>query len=168
MLGIGFEERGEALDFSIALQEARKVLGLEAVTPSVKSAMPSTPTMPRSAGLIGGSRNVGVVSDRSKPETAATEQEIQHVKRDWSLKEGQMLHVDLAGKNASVRTGVRIEPPSGDGVVASAGSAFTLLPPPPSAKEVREDQQRGVDGVQDEEKTLEELGFDDGEFGEFQ
>ena len=148
VLGIGFEERGEALDFTGALQEARKVLGLE----------------PRG--------KVKVKEVAKEP------------KKDYGLKPGETIKVDLdsmkkskrnidEGDPASETKGVSdnaalfsVRPP-----LASGGGALPLLVPPPSAQGARSEERRsrGFDthaGAQ--EKTTADLGFDDGEFGEFQ
>ncbi|KAL6719257.1 hypothetical protein ACLMJK_003494 [Lecanora helva] len=154
VLGIGYEERGEAIDFAGALQEARKVLGLE----------------PRAAG-----KGVGAKA----PE----------VKKDYGLKQGETIKVDLdnvkrarrkadderskesdpSGEEAALFS---IKPPpapasSGDD---GGGSVLPLLAPPPSAQEARAEKRRsrGFDPVQVKETSTSDLGFDDGEFGEFQ
>ncbi|KAJ4379717.1 hypothetical protein N0V86_004899 [Didymella sp. IMI 355093] len=141
VLGMGFEERSEAFDFSIALQDARKALGFE----------------PKPA-------NPG-----AKPKQTQDE-----VKRDFSLKEGETISINLGGlKGRRQRSDAdkspneqkseqealfSIAPPP-----ASGGASF--LPPPPSAKSVKEERRRSR---QTFEPTPEDLGFDDGEFGEFQ
>ena len=168
VLGLGFEERSDALDFSIALQEARKILGLEAATPSTPST-PSAPVTPRTAGLSG-ARNARSAPLRSRPDPVVVEAKSQQVKRDWSLKDGQMLHVEIGGKGAGDgRPDGKpvIEPPSGGRLAVVTGEGFALLAPPPSAKEVKAEQRR-EHAEPPEQPTLEELGFDDGEFGEFQ
>lgn len=124
-LGIGFEERGAALDFNIALAEMRKVLGYE-----------QSP---------GGQGKGGVE---------------QAEKQDYSLKEGEKIHIQVGSKGsrraeASVSgqddsTALfSIVPPPGPG--ATHGGVPSIAPPP------------SANG-----KTAQELGFDDGEFGEFQ
>ncbi|PNS18857.1 Adaptin ear-binding coat-associated protein 2 [Sphaceloma murrayae] len=125
-LGIGFEERGEAMDFGIALADERKVLGM----------------------------GVGA------QEKGRERKDVQEVKRDWGLKEGESIIVEIGGKGRTVRDKVdhgeenkalfSIAPPPG----GSGGG----LPPPPSASEVKADNK----------KVAQDLGFDDGEFGEFQ
>ena len=141
-LGIGFEERGEAIDFGICLQESRKVLGME-----------------------------------PKSKTKAVEK--PESKKDYGLKEGQTIKVDIGrrgrrkvddenegfgassgGDNAALFS---IKPPPGP---PPGGGALPLLAPPPSASEVRKEKRRSR-GFE-EQKTAAELGFDDGEFGEFQ
>lgn len=180
MLGVGFEERGEALDFSIALQEARKVLGMAGPVVGKgekigKAPMGSGRDLGRRerGGRMGGGVGVGVgAADDAK----VGADEARYVKRDLSLKEGQMLNMHLPGTKRDDEAGKSgIEPPSGGGLVSPAGSGFALLPPPPppSGRGMRDERhlQRVDDGdgdVQDEKKTLEEMGFDDGEFGEFQ
>ena len=165
VLGIGFEERGEALDFSIALQEARKVLGLEG------GSQPGTP--------VGSTPKGAAIRGRGKPGVESVKMGPLGAKKDWSLKEGEMLHLDIGGKMSTVRSdegggsgaagGKGIEPPSGGGQLSATGTGFGLLPPPPSAKAVREETRRSREiGADESRKTLEELGFDDGEFGEFQ
>ncbi|KAF1928039.1 adaptin ear-binding coat-associated protein 2 [Didymella exigua CBS 183.55] len=141
VLGMGFEERSEAFDFSIALQDARKALGFES-----KAANPGAKPM-------------------SKQE---------EVKRDFSLKEGETISINLGGlkgrrqrpdaekspneQKSEQEALFSIAPPPGSG-----GASF--LPPPPSAKSVKEERRRSR---QNFEPTPEDLGFDDGEFGEFQ
>lgn len=135
-LGIGFEERSEAFDFGVALQDARKALGID-----------------------------------EGPEAAAAAKQQQkkkesEEKRDLSLKEGETITVNLAGKfgrrrpqqeagpsdeNASLSSFSLPPPPNASG----SRGGFSLAPPP-SAQEIKQDQ-----------KTAKDLGFDDGQFGEF-
>lgn len=154
MLGIGFEERSEAMDFGIALQEARKIW---------------------STTEIGGS---GAKSGKEQTKENKT------VKRDFSLKEGEMIRIDLGTKGRSRKEGDDIEvdqkkdgkglfsiapppPPSMEkGVGSSAGSPF--LPPPPSAPDSKAHKRRSRQNLEPVAKSAQELGFDDGEFGEFQ
>jgi len=144
VLGMGFEERSEAFDFSIALQDARRVLGFE-------------PNPNASAG-------------RGKP----SKKPLDEPKRDFSLKEGQTISINLGGlkgrreRREDTRSPEQqkseqdalfsIKPPPGSG-----GSG--MLPPPPSAKSVKEERRRSRQSF---EPKPEDLGFDDGEFGEFQ
>ena len=147
-LGIGFEERGEAIDFGICLQGCRKVLGLE--TPSEKK-------------------------------SAAKAKAEGEVKKDYGLKEGQTIMVDIgrkvrrkAGDDDAVAGGsggggnslFSIKPQPGPSE-KGGGGAMPMLAPPPSAQDVRAEKRRSR-GFEPVEKTAAELGFDDGEFGEFQ
>lgn len=147
-LGIGFEERSDAFDFSVALQEARKSLGWE---------------QPQLNATGGGPKKA---ADRKEEE-----------KRDYSLKEGETITVNLPGRFG------RRRPEAGDsssGSTSEGGSAplssFSLppppssasssrgpgiLPPPPSAQSSKaHTHQRGKPSAAD-------LGFDDGQNGEF-
>ncbi|KAF2750330.1 adaptin ear-binding coat-associated protein 1 NECAP-1 [Sporormia fimetaria CBS 119925] len=156
VLGMGFEERSEAFDFSIALQDARKVLGVDGGGGASKA----------SSGVLRGGRG--------------SEKAVEEPKRDFSLKEGETISINLgglkgrrsrgeSGANAGSSAGTAqksdqdalfsIKPPPGSG----AGGGF--LPPPPSAKSVKEERRRSR---QTFEQTPQDLGFDDGEFGEFQ
>ncbi|KAK4998514.1 hypothetical protein LTR66_002260 [Elasticomyces elasticus] len=133
-LGIGFGERSEAFDFSIALAETRKVLGMEG----------------SSAHATGSAKK-----DLEEPKKA-----------DFTLKEGEMLRIEVGGKGRRVRREERkvdgeedgaalysIRPPPGSGTMPS-------LPPPPSTGQAKAKQQP--------QPSAQDLGFDDGEFGEFQ
>jgi len=157
VLGIGFEERSEAFDFSIALQDARRVLGME---------------NPGAASKPGG---------RSSKSTVKKEESAE--KRDFSLKEGETITVNIGGRGRRDRGGDRgsredgggdetqalfsIKPPPGSGIGKGGGSGagMPFLPPPPTAREVKEERRRSR---QHAEMTPQDLGFDDGEFGEFQ
>ncbi|KAF2240109.1 adaptin ear-binding coat-associated protein-like protein 1 [Viridothelium virens] len=156
-LGLGFEERSEALDFGIALQEARKVLGME-------------------GGAVGreiGAGAAGKVGKDAVMRVKAKEAE----KKDWSLKEGETITVNIGEKgrrNGRAETEKKdsetlfsLKPPAPGG----SGSSMPFLPPPPSASDVKAERSRSRSrGVTPEkEKTpAQEMGFDDGEFGEFQ
>ncbi len=151
-LGIGFEERSEAFDFSIALQEAQKALGL--LGGGSGAAGPSGPGSSKAGG------------QQTKPEE----------KKDYSLKDGETITVNLSGTKFGRN---RVRPPPQQSSSSSGGetaslSSFSLppppgpssgtsrpgnafLPPPPSAQEVRAQKRL----------SAQELGFDDGQFGEF-
>ncbi|KAG5987621.1 hypothetical protein E4U54_004915 [Claviceps lovelessii] len=130
-LGIGFEERSEAFDLAIVLQEARRVLGMEA-----------------RAG-IGAEATMKHEEDKGNVED-----------KDYSLKEGETITVKI-GKNM----GRRREPGEGDDGDGQAdeGSkplqAFALPPPPPPSSNAGD--------VKRKRRSLKQLGFDDGQFGEF-
>jgi hypothetical protein len=68
-LGIGFEQRPDAFDFGVALQDVRRVLGLE--PPAAGPAAPAAPE-------AGGSEEAG--------------------ERDWSLKEGETITISMGGR----------------------------------------------------------------------
>jgi hypothetical protein len=139
-LGFGFEERSDAFDFSVGLQEARKGLGIE------------------------------TAEERSRAQ-ASRKQEVkkeEETKKDYSLKEGETITVSFAGSKFGRRDRPRAQqedrgeetptslnsfalpPPPG----SSAGKGGGIAPPPPSS-------ERG------HSTTAKELGFDDGQFGEF-
>ena len=132
MLGIGFEERSEAFDLSVALQEARKALGLE-----------------------------------PQQNLAAKKKEEEEEKRDYSLKEGETITVSFGNSKFGKRRSQKTEPSgSGSGNLQSfalppppagpSGGGFSL-PPPPSAQSVKQQQKQ----------SARDMGFDDGQFGEF-
>lgn len=146
-LGIGFEERAESIDFGICLQECRKVLGME----------------PKEKGKAS-----------EKPDAQ---------KKDYGLKAGQTIKVDIgrrgrrkvddeeprgaSGGDAAALFSIKpplAPPPYGE---KSGGGAPPLLAPPPSASEVRVESRRGR-SFEPQQKTAIDIGFDDGEFGEFQ
>lgn len=128
VLGLGFEDRAEAFDFGVALQEARKaVLG---------------------------------VPEHKGPVKKAEET------RDLRLKEGETITVNLGSSKFKRGAPRRTEEPKGDlsgfslppppGGLGGRGSGLIPPPPPPGGS-------RG----KTQGKSAEELGFDDGEFGEF-
>ncbi|KAI0150458.1 hypothetical protein GGR57DRAFT_514380 [Xylariaceae sp. FL1272] len=134
-LGIGFEERSDAFDFSVALQEAQKALGW------VQGGQPG-----------------------QKP---ATETKDSAEKRDLSLKEGETITVNLPGRFSRSRPQLAQEssgaglasfslPPPPSSSASSKGGG--ILPPPPSAPLTSSRAKR---------LSAQNLGFDDGKFGEF-
>lgn len=136
-LGIGFEERPDAFDFGIALQDAAKVLGFDKAQP----------------GQRVGSGQRGGVQTGSKASEG---------KKDYSLKEGEEITIKMPARASRVDE---------DGLGRDGnGAAVSFLPPPPSAADVRRHMDDTFGGSTSSAKTptAEELGFDDGEFGEFQ
>ncbi|KAI4867068.1 DUF1681-domain-containing protein [Hypoxylon rubiginosum] len=135
-LGVGFEERSDAFDFGVSLQEAQKTLDWDS---------------------HGGGPG-------RKP--AAAEQKDDAEKRDLSLKDGETITINLPGRfgrrkpdtpsDASLSSFSLPPPPSSSSSSSSAPRGSGILPPPPSATSVRKKRL-----------SAQELGFDDGKFGEF-
>ncbi|KIW01943.1 uncharacterized protein PV09_06781 [Verruconis gallopava] len=155
-LGIGWEERPEAFDFGVCLQDVRRILGMDPAggqagqAQSARRGPPGRPTAPKPA--------------------------VAEVKRDFSLKEGETITVNIGGKSrigkssgfagqGSTGGGGLFAIPPPPGKSSGSGSASVpVLPPPPSASDVKS----GATATDRKQPTAEELGFDDGEFGEFQ
>jgi hypothetical protein len=142
MLGVGFEERSDAFDFGVALQEARKALGFE--------------------GRADRGPRTGKQHDEASKEEAA---------KDYSLKEGETITVNLGGKarrrpqaepkgdagaGGNLQSFALAPPPSASAPSSSSGGGGFALPPPPSATDVKTKR-----------RSIRDLGFDDGQFGEF-
>ncbi|KAH0294673.1 adaptin ear-binding coat-associated protein 2 [Aureobasidium namibiae CBS 147.97] len=149
-LGMGFEERPDAFDFSITLSEARKLLGLDPA------------------------------SGHAQPQHLSRKT-VEEPKKDFSLKEGQSIHVEIGGRgrrqqqstsasndDGSALFSIRPPPPP-----ASANDfALPSLAPPPSAAHVKAASKSPSPARQQSQhhshQNAQDLGFDDGEFGEFQ
>jgi adaptin ear-binding coat-associated protein 1/2 len=156
-LGLGFEERSEAVDFSIALQDSRRVLGWEKA-PGVGA---------NATGSGKGRRGAPVVQEKEE-------------KRDFSLKEGETITVNIGGKFGRRKPQVEreshgddvdwsnfaLKPPPGSS--GGGDGMVSFLPPPPSAGEVKADRGRRRQVSPKPSDNVKDLGFDDGEFGEFQ
>ncbi|KAK0621599.1 hypothetical protein B0T17DRAFT_493950 [Bombardia bombarda] len=150
-LGMGFEERSDAFDFNIALQEAQRALGL----------------LGDNFALPGGAGN-----SSNKGGKAAQQQEDD--KKDYSLKDGETITVNLSGTRFGRRARAssqaaqqqlqQVDLFSGLGGTATAGSgsgglsSFALPPPPSSSASEIKSRRR---------QSAQALGFDDGPFGEF-
>lgn len=144
VLGIGFEDRSEAMDFRIALQEVRKVQRID------------------------GGMGKGTTMKEGATKDAVAQ------KKDFSLKEGEMIHVDIGrtvrkkvvdeGDNHALFS---IAPPPS---VQRGGPTDTIpfLLPPPSAQDVKAERRRSHHKFTSETGSIGDSGFDDGEFGEFQ
>lgn len=130
-VGIGFEDRSPAFDFSIALGEARKGLGMESATGGQKT---------------------------SQAQAAID----QSIKKDFSLKEGEKIHIQVGLKGRRQGREDTSTPASTDGA-----ALFSIAPPPPAGK-VQHDFPGVVPPPTAQKQTAQDLGFDDGEFGEFQ
>ena len=132
-LGIGFEDRSPAFDFGIAMGEMRKVLEMDGATKSLNAS--------------GG-----------QPDSITD----PNLKRDFSLKEGQTIHVPVGSKSR--------RPPTKDPAARQEDSAalFSIAPPPSSTSKSTTDFHPIAPPSAVEGPSAKDLGFDDGEFGEFQ
>ena len=94
-------------------------------------------------------------------------------KMDFSLKDGETITVNIGGRGMGRRNqpmstenkglvGFPLPPPPGGGAQGS------FLPPPPSAQEVKAQKRLSQNIEMPQPGSIENLGFDDGEFGEFQ
>ncbi|KAK1244397.1 hypothetical protein MKX07_003196 [Trichoderma sp. CBMAI-0711] len=139
VLGIGFEERSEAFDLAVSLQEARRSLGWESE---------------QAHGGSGSGNNNSADAKAKKTET-----------KDYSLKEGETITVNLGGTKFGRRRPHNAEDSSTSSSSSADLQSFALppppaggfsLPPPPKTSDVKEKR-----------RSLKNLGFDDGQFGEF-
>ncbi|GAB7362651.1 hypothetical protein MBLNU230_g2960t1 [Neophaeotheca triangularis] len=81
-------------------------------------------------------------------------------KRDWSLKEGEKISIEVGGKGR--REGGAAESVDGGFKRDDGAALFSIAPPPSGATNAQ--SSTAVDNKQ----AAADFGFDDGEFGEFQ
>ncbi|ERS99809.1 hypothetical protein HMPREF1624_03174 [Sporothrix schenckii ATCC 58251] len=173
VLGIGFEERPDAFDFGVALQEARKTVRGFAEPAGATAARPSATASAQGAAA-------GAAS------AAAAD------KKDYSLKDGETITINLGGSSKFGRRsettssalssssasgglgGFSLPPPPSSS--SSSSSPFSLPPPPPPNRRTANRRSVGDPSVlglasrpqpDEQKKSAAELGFDDGQFGEF-
>lgn len=143
-LGVGFEERSEAFDFSVSLQEAQKSLGWD--------------------------RSGGGGPPRSK-KPAVVQRANSAEKRDLSLKEGETITVNLPSRFGRRKTDASSQEPSSSSNNSADLASFALPPPPPSAGHrnslVLSPPPSTSTNRESKKPSAAELGFDDGKFGEF-
>lgn len=140
VLGIGFEERSDAFDLAVSLQEARRSLGWE---------------LEQAHSSGGGSANNPADGKAKKTET-----------KDYSLKEGETITVNLGGTKFGRRRPQNAEESSTSSSSGSADLQSFALPPPPAGGFSLPPPPKTSD-VKEKRKSLKNLGFDDGQFGEF-
>ncbi|KAI1099884.1 DUF1681-domain-containing protein [Jackrogersella minutella] len=130
-LGIGFEERSEAFDFGVSLQEAQKTLGW--------------------------------TNNQSGPpgQKQVLEQGAGAEKRDLSLKEGETITINLPGRFGRRKP----EPPPQQS--SSSPSSFSLPPPPYPGSGILPPPPSNTTSIRGKRLSAQNLGFDDGKFGEF-
>lgn len=153
-LGVGFEDRSDAFDFSVALQEARKGLGI--VDPAEEEAR-----------------------RREKEKSKKRDEDEERERKDYSLKEGETITVSFGGSGGVGRRKGRPAAPSHAAEEHVTGSLNSFaLPPPPGPASVRSGGGGGIppppppqavgsgDGGR-QKAAPQDFGFDDGQFGEF-
>lgn len=143
VLGIGFEDRSDAFDFGVALQEVRKSV----LAPGADAASASDPARAK---------------EKKQAET-----------RDLSLKEGETITVNFGGSKFQRRHRPRDDdpvpaggdlsafslPPPPSAASSSSAAIGSFLPPPPTSGSRTSRAQKRL--------SAQDLGFDDGQFGEF-
>ncbi|KAI9840336.1 MAG: hypothetical protein M1837_001754 [Sclerophora amabilis] len=164
VLGIGFEERSEAFDFGVCLQEVRKMQEPD-------------------KWLFGVGKKAGAASNKTLLPGAET--------KDFTLKEGQTIAVNIGSRKGRKRGDEQRDPKRGGSATGSPASSesslfsippppayspssstssdstMSFLPPPPSAQDVKAERRRSQQKIEPEPGSAADLGFDDGEFGEF-
>ena len=157
VLGIGFEDRSQAIDFGICIQDCRKIFDSSFFTEDSNLDI-------RRGGSVAGPRSN---------------------KRDWSLKKGEVIKVDVGGKSLNEDE----QPGRWKTHACESGeeALFSIKPPPVqklsringgktipihdagTAKDTSGTASKNRENTPSAFKPdPESLGFDDGEFGEFQ
>jgi len=118
---------------------------------------------------LGEARKVLGWADKEAKANAKGAGDKSEVFRDFSLKEGEKIHIQVGGKGRREGEGAAAERKR-EGEREEDGRALFSIAPPPSGGEFPSiapppppPSSSSVEG-----KTAQELGFDDGEFGEFQ
>ncbi|EME78625.1 uncharacterized protein MYCFIDRAFT_205110 [Pseudocercospora fijiensis CIRAD86] len=112
--------------------------------------------------VLGMDANGGVGSSREREEKLRKKME-GDLKKDFSLKEGEKIHVNIGRRGQ----GKQVEEANGGQQENDGAALFSIAPPPPPAAAAGKVDAFATP-ADTHGKTAQELGFDDGEFGEFQ
>lgn len=116
----GFQERSDAFDFNVALQEYTRSVPFEHAKENDGDCTEISPYRRRNA-VPAASESLSSKSNEPK--------------QDFSLKEGQTFSINLGGKSSKPRP--KPASSSSSGGLGSSSGGFPLIPPPPSANSVR-------------------------------
>lgn len=117
-------------------------------------------------GVVLGDLRKGMGMERgTQQQGGRAKAESEEVKKDFSLKEGEKIQIHIGGKGSRKAEGAGF---GGNGKQDEGSALFSIAPPPGGGGLAAPPPPAAAAPSNPGGKSAQELGFDDGEFGEFQ